>query len=143
MDETAPAFGDRLRGVFHLLEEGCVPRQIDSALTAAGWNEGPLARLDTIGIDVFRARWMAPGGISWSAIPDRLLAMGRVGRRSQAGFYLYTAAVSSALRDPEIEAMIVAHSAEIGVARREITAAEIVRRCGDTADTATLHGMTA
>lgn len=129
MDETAAAFADVLHEVFSLLEQGCVPRQIDRALIAAGWKEGPFSILDTMGLDLFRARWMVPAdGRRWSAIPDLVLAMGRLGRKTGAGFYLYTKDFNAGLRDPEIEAMIVAHSKTIGTARREIGSAEIAAR---------------
>ena len=55
--------------------------------------------------------------------------MGRYGQKTNAGYYLYTPEARQGLRDPEIEALIVAHSATIGLARREIAPAEIVERC--------------
>ncbi len=120
-------FGELMREVFLLLEQGCVPRQVDAAMVAGGFDAGPLARLDDIGIDLFQACWM--NGPGWSAIPGLVVAMGRLGRRTGAGFYLYTPHVSFGLRDPEIEAMIVAHSADIGVVRHEIGPFEIMERC--------------
>ncbi len=126
--QTPAAIGDRIfteyfRQAHFLLEEGCVPRQIDNALQAWGWTMGPFQALDLAGSDAGRAD--CPG----STIPDRLRDMGRHGRKTGAGYYLYIQQAPQGLRDPEIEAMIVAHSATIGLARREIFPAEIVERC--------------
>lgn len=70
--------------------------QIDSAITAAGYPMGPLALMDLVGIDVnyavAQALWQAFDGavrFAPSPIQQRLLAVGRIGRKSGEGFYRY------------------------------------------------------
>lgn len=78
----------------HLLNEGVAIDAIDQALTQFGFPVGPFALLDEVGIDVvskvgpilyeaFGER-MKPAGVA-----DKLLADGRLGRKSKRGFYRY------------------------------------------------------
>ncbi|HEU5275442.1 MAG TPA: 3-hydroxyacyl-CoA dehydrogenase family protein, partial [Xanthobacteraceae bacterium] len=75
--------------------------------------------------------------ISWSMrksqglraeIADRLCEMGRFGQKTRRGFYLYGEGSRTPLPDPEVEQLIVATSARLGIARRRIGADEIVER---------------
>ena len=126
-------FEEYLRQAYFLLEEGCVPRQIDDALQAWGWAMGPFRVIDLAGGDIGwnlrQRRAIEQPDRPYSKIPDRICEMGRYGQKTNAGYYLYTSEARQGLRDPEIEALIVAHSATIGLARREIAPAEIVERC--------------
>ncbi len=135
---TQDTIGDRifeeyLRQVYFLLEEGSVPRQIDDAMQAWGWAMGPLRAVDLaggeIGWNIRKRRAIEQPHRPYSKIPDLICEMGRFGQKTNAGFYLYTPQARQGLRDPEIEAMIVAYSATIGLRRREIGPAEIVERC--------------
>ena len=80
-----------LREAMHLLEEGYALRDIDGAMRDFGMPMGPFEVVDEVGIDV--AHKVA--GILAQAFPDRmepspalekLLAAGRLGRKSGAGF---------------------------------------------------------
>ena len=126
-------FEEYLRQVYFLLDEGSVPRQIDNAMQAYGWAMGPLRIMDLAGGDIGwntrQRRAVEQPDRPYSKIPDFIYEMGRLGQKTNAGYYLYTPAAREGLRDPEIEAMIVAHSPTIGLRRREIGAAEIVERC--------------
>ncbi len=126
-------FEEYLRQAYFLLEEGCVPRQIDDAMQAWGWAMGPLRVMDLaggdIGWNIRKRRAIEQPDRPYSRIPDLICEMGRFGQKTNAGYYLYTPQARQGLRDPEIEAMIVAHSATIGLRRREIGPAEIVERC--------------
>ena len=135
---TQDTIGDRifeeyLRQVFFLLEEGCVPRQIDDAMQAWGWAMGPLRAMDQaggeIGWNIRKRRAVEQPDRPYSKIPDLICEMGRFGQKTNAGYYLYTPQARQGLRDPEIEALIVAHSPTIGLRRREIGPGEIVERC--------------
>jgi 3-hydroxyacyl-CoA dehydrogenase len=125
-------FEEELRQAYYLLEEGCVPRQIDDAMQAFGWAMGPLRVMDLaggdIGWNIRKRRAIEQPDRPYSAIPDMICEMGRYGQKTGAGYYLYTKEARQGLRDPEIEAMIVAHSRTLGLERREIGAAEIVER---------------
>jgi 3-hydroxyacyl-CoA dehydrogenase len=130
--DTNRIFEEELRQAYYLLEEGCVPRQIDDAMQAFGCAMGPLRVMDLVGGDIARnirqRRAIEQPDRPCSAIPDMICAMGRYGQKTKAGYYLYIKEAPRGLRDPEIEAMIVAHSRTLGVERREIGPAEIVER---------------
>jgi 3-hydroxyacyl-CoA dehydrogenase len=61
-------------------------------------------------------------------IADRLCEMGRFGQKTRRGFYLYGEGSRTPMPDPEVEQLIVATSARLGIARRPIDADEIVER---------------
>ena len=69
---------------------------IDTAMRAAGFPMGPFELMDLSGLDVnlaaARAIWEGlgrPDRLRPSAIQDRLIAEGRLGRKTGAGFYAY------------------------------------------------------
>jgi 3-hydroxyacyl-CoA dehydrogenase len=121
-DIGSRVFGECFRQACFLLEEGCVPRQIDTALQQWGWAMGPFRAMD-LGADLGQPDRLI------SQLPDMVRAKGRRGQQNGAGWYLYMPQARNGLRDPEIEAMVVAHSVTIGVPRREIFLEEIVERC--------------
>jgi len=78
----------------HLLAEGVSPELIDAAATSYGMPMGPVRLLDEIGLDVaskvahvmeeaYGARMAGP------SFSSELVAQGRLGRKSGAGFYRY------------------------------------------------------
>jgi 3-hydroxybutyryl-CoA dehydrogenase len=81
-----------------LLESGAASLEaIDGALRAAGFPLGPFELMDLTGIDVTlaaaRGVWAGlghPEHLRPSAIQERLVAEGRLGRKTGAGFYEYT-----------------------------------------------------
>jgi 3-hydroxyacyl-CoA dehydrogenase len=54
--------------------------------------------------------------------------MGRLGQRAGKGWYAYEEGSRKPVRDPEVEALIEAYSAEQGIARRSFTEEEISSR---------------
>jgi 3-hydroxyacyl-CoA dehydrogenase/enoyl-CoA hydratase/3-hydroxybutyryl-CoA epimerase len=77
-----------------LLEEGAAVDAIDRAMTAFGFPVGPLTLLDEVGIDVGAkvAKVMHQHlGERMAAAPamEKVLADGRLGRKSRKGFYTY------------------------------------------------------
>lgn len=125
-------FEEYLRQAWFLLEEGALPQQIDSALEAFGMAMGPCRVMDLAGQDIGwnirKRRAVEQPDRPYSQVPDRICELGRFGQKAGAGFYLYADGRTPQV-DPEIEALIVAESARIGIARREIDDAEIVQRC--------------
>ncbi len=125
-------FEEYLRQAYYLLEEGALPAQIDGALERWGMAMGPLRVMDLVGQDIGwsirKRRTIDQPDRPYSTIPDRICEMGRFGQKSGAGFYRY-ADGRTATPDPEIDALIIAHSAANGIVRRAIDDVEIVDRC--------------
>ena len=116
-----------------LLMDGCTPSQVDSALEKFGMAMGPLAMGDLAGLDVgYKARQGRtdlPDDPKLYRIGTLLVEMGRYGQKTGSGFYQYDAETRARVADPEVEAMIKAEAAKIGVAQRDISDEEILQRC--------------
>jgi 3-hydroxyacyl-CoA dehydrogenase len=116
----------RSAGAERLLVEGALPRDVDAAMVAFGFPMGPFAAADLAGLDISWRMRKAQG--LTAEIADALCEAGRFGQKTGAGFYRYEAGARTPLPDPEVERIIVAASARLGLARRPIAAAEIVER---------------
>ena len=116
-----------------LMLEGASPSQIDTALERFGMAMGPNAVGDLAGLDVGyrvrRERKDLPDDPRYYRVADLLFEAGRLGQKAGRGAYLYPAGARQRVRDPEVEAMIAAEAARLGVARRLIGDEEIVKRC--------------
>ncbi len=115
----------------YLLEEGAMPEQIDRVAQEFGFPMGPLAVRDLAGLDVaalVRAARapLLPKEERTSQILERLVAMGRVGQKSGAGFYRYEGRKQSF--DPQVMEVIAQVAAEAGVQRRQVADEEIMPR---------------
>ena len=125
-------FEEYLRQAWFLLEEGALPAQIDQALEAWGMAMGPCRTMDLAGQDIGwsirKRRAIEQPDRPYSRVPDLICERGWFGQKTGRGFYLYADGRNPTV-DPEVEAIIVAHSAEIGLARRAIPDEEIVSRC--------------
>lgn len=125
-------FEEYLRQAWFLLEEGALPRQIDNALESWGMAMGPCRTMDLAGQDIGWAirkrRAVEQPHRPYSKVVDRICELGRFGQKTGKGFYLYPDG-RTARPDPEIDKLIVSHSAQIGLERRLIDDAEIVDRC--------------
>ena len=115
-----------------LLEEGCLPEQVDKAVEKFGFAMGPFRMGDLAGNDIGWAirkrRYVEKPEISYSKTADLLCEMGRYGQKTGAGWYDYKAGDRKAYPNADVNAMIVQHSADIGVERRKISDQEIVER---------------
>jgi 3-hydroxyacyl-CoA dehydrogenase len=115
-----------------LLEEGCLPEQVDKAVEKFGFAMGPFRMGDLAGNDIGwfirKRRYIESPDISYSKTADLLCEMGRYGQKTGAGWYDYKAGDRKPYPSELVNAMVVAHSAEINVARREISDVEIVER---------------
>jgi len=116
-----------------LLQEGCLPQQVDGALERWGMAMGPCRMSDLAGTDVsgyIRKRQYAEN--PWaprSKIADRLVELGRFGQKTGAGYYRYVAGSREALADADVERLIIDISRAAGFTRREVSDDEIVKRC--------------
>src|SRR5204863_6364387 len=111
-----------------LLEEGASPRAIDKAATDFGMPMGPITLQDLVGLDTS----LYAGRVVNTAFADRakptrildeLVAAGRLGQKSGAGFYSY-AKGSRGADDPALEAILK----KIRTGQRTIGAEEITDR---------------
>ncbi|MFE3837196.1 3-hydroxyacyl-CoA dehydrogenase NAD-binding domain-containing protein [Pseudogemmobacter sonorensis] len=109
-----------------MLLEGATPSQNDAALTAFGFPMGQHAMMDLSGLDV-EWRIRQPRG-EVRPVSDALVAMGRHGQKSGAGFYRYAPGGREALADPEVEALCRRLGAELGHRPRGFTGAELLER---------------
>jgi 3-hydroxyacyl-CoA dehydrogenase len=122
----------RSREGMFLMEEGATPWQIDKVLYDFGFAMGPYQVADLAGIDVQyaarKARWDKLTDREHKAnIVDQLFEMGRYGQKTAKGYYTYDEK-RKATPDPEIEALIVRHSAARGITRRTVGNEEIQER---------------
>ena len=115
-----------------LLEEGCLPEQVDKAVEKFGFAMGPFRMGDLAGNDIGwyirKRRYVESPEITYSKTADLLCEMNRFGQKTSAGWYDYKAGDRKAYASQEVNDMIVKHSADIGVERRKISDQEIVER---------------
>jgi 3-hydroxyacyl-CoA dehydrogenase len=122
----------RSRECGFMLEEGALPQQIDKVLYDFGFPMGPFAVSDLAGLDIgWRNRKaffdrLTPREQANNLL-DKICERGRYGQKTGAGFYRYDDKRNPS-PDPEIERLIVEHSKERGIERREIGEQEILER---------------
>jgi 3-hydroxyacyl-CoA dehydrogenase/enoyl-CoA hydratase/3-hydroxybutyryl-CoA epimerase/3-hydroxyacyl-CoA dehydrogenase/enoyl-CoA hydratase/3-hydroxybutyryl-CoA epimerase/enoyl-CoA isomerase len=112
----------------HLLEEGADARVIDKAATAFGMPMGPITLYDVVGLDTA----LFAGRVMQAAFPDRsrlsrlledLVASGRLGQKSGAGFYRYPKGPRGE-NDPALAPILAKHRSNV----RSIDGTEITER---------------
>jgi len=112
-----------------LLEEGATPEQIDRVMEGFGFAMGPLAVRDLAGNDVgflIRKGRKLPADERCSPILERIVEAGRLGQKTNKGFYRYEG--RTRIVDPEVTALIENVSRELGIRRRTIPDEEILDR---------------
>ena len=115
-----------------LLLEGAYPHQVDAALQGFGFAMGPFRMYDVVGIDLeWRARELAGKGQDDPAVQvdNRLCGLGRFGQKARMGYYRYAEGSRQAEHDPEVDALVLQVSEQLGFVRREIGSEEILERC--------------
>ncbi|MGH7043747.1 MAG: 3-hydroxyacyl-CoA dehydrogenase family protein, partial [Acetobacteraceae bacterium] len=115
-----------------LLEEGCLPEQVDKAMVDFGYPMGPFAVGDLAGLDIGAAgrRRRAAANPNYRKLPiaDKLVELGRYGQKTGAGWYRYEKGDRTPHPDPDVARIIRETAAAIGVAQRSFTDQEILRR---------------
>jgi 3-hydroxyacyl-CoA dehydrogenase len=115
-----------------LLEEGCLPEQMDKAMEEFGFAMGPFRMGDLAGNDIGwyirKRRYAEHPDVVYSKTADLLCEMGRFGQKTGAGWYDYKPGDRTPYPSQRVNDMIVNHSREIGVERREVSDQEIVER---------------
>ncbi|MEI9985916.1 MAG: 3-hydroxyacyl-CoA dehydrogenase NAD-binding domain-containing protein [Aliidongia sp.] len=110
-----------------LLLEGAAPAEIDKAIFDFGFPMGPCAMGDLAGLDVgYRIRRGL--GVVEKNIADRLVEAGRMGQKTNAGYYHYEPGSRAPLPDPAVDALIDEVARERGINRRHIPGDEILER---------------
>lgn len=115
-----------------LLLEGAYPHQVDAALQGFGFAMGPFRMYDVVGIDLeWRARELAGKGQDDPAVQvdNRLCGLGRFGQKVRMGYYRYAEGSRQAEHDPEVDALVLQVSEQLGFTRRDIDPSEILERC--------------
>lgn len=115
-----------------LLEEGCLPEQVDKAIEKYGFAMGPFRMGDLAGVDVswaIRQRRIAERpDMEYSKIGDLLYEKGRYGQKTGGGWYDYKPGDRTPIPSLLVSEMIINYSKDIGVERRKISDQEIVER---------------
>ena len=130
--------GNRMLGGYSyqaslMVLEGAMPEQVDAALRNFGMPMGVLQMGDLAGLDVgYKSRKdrdpaSFDGRVSRSA--DLLVEMGRMGQKTQAGYYDYAPGDRTPRPSAVVADIIEKVSKEYGIARRKFTDEEIVERC--------------
>lgn len=115
-----------------LLLEGATPAQIDAAMEGWGMAMGPMSVLDMSGLDIsYKARRenpQQPDDPLFFRPADVLVEMGRLGRKTGAGFYRYGADSGEKREDPEVTEILRREAETLGVTQRAIEDGEIQER---------------
>jgi 3-hydroxyacyl-CoA dehydrogenase len=115
-----------------LLEEGALPEQIDKVMVDFGYPMGPFAVGDLAGLDVSAAgrerRALANPDYRKLPIADKLVAMGRYGQKTGAGWYRYEKGDRTPYPDPVVAQIIQDYGRDNGIGKQHFTDADILRR---------------
>ncbi len=114
----------------HLLEDGALPHQVDTAMKAYGFPIGIFEMQDLAGLDIgwaMRKQLTAAEkhNTRYVEIADKICEAKRFGRKTGSGFYKYEDG-KTAQRDEWIEQLILAESTRKGIVRCEFSRAEII-----------------
>ena len=139
--QTGNAFGfigNRIYNAYRkqcefMLEDGALPEEVDAALEDFGFAMGPFKVADLSGLDIaWRMRKAASATRDprerYVGILDALCEQGRLGRKTDAGYYTYTDGKIAKTTDAVVRQAIEAASASRGITRRTLTPEEIQRR---------------
>ena len=140
LSTNAPGFiGNRMLGGYtrqagEIILRGALPEQVDKVIVEFGFNMGPFAMNDLVGLDLgWRARKMAGTEDAdkplTAVVPDKLCELGRYGQKTGAGFYQYSEGSRQGQPDPAVASIIEETAAELGIERREIDDAEVLKLC--------------
>lgn len=119
-----------------MLLEGASPEQIDRVIFDFGLPMGPCAMGDLAGIDIGakvreerRLNGTLPADERFGLVADQLVAMGRFGQKTAAGYYRYEPGIRTPIPDPEVQMLIQREANRLGIKQRDISDDEILMRC--------------
>lgn len=109
----------------NLLLGGAIPWDVDAAMVAFGFSIGPFAAQDLTGLDcAFQERKLRPSNPRGFPISERMLEMGRLGKKAGVGWYRYPGG-GGAVEDPLLEDLITEESYFAKITRQSFTNDEI------------------
>jgi 3-hydroxyacyl-CoA dehydrogenase len=115
-----------------LLEEGCLPEQVDKVMVDFGYPMGPFAVGDLAGLDIGaegrKRRAAANPNYRKLPIADKLVELGRYGQKTGAGWYRYEKGDRTPHPDPDVAAIIKSVAAELNIPQQSFTDQDILRR---------------
>jgi 3-hydroxyacyl-CoA dehydrogenase len=121
-----------LRQAFFMLDEGCLPAQVDKAIEKFGFAMGPFRMSDLAGNDIGWAirkrRYVEKPHMRYSRAADLLCETGRFGQKTGAGWYDYVPGKRDALSSAAVTQMIEDQRKALGITPRKISDEEIVHR---------------
>lgn len=117
----------------HLVLDGASPYQVDQAVVALGFPMGPYQVGDLAGLDIAYAtrQRKAPTRDPRERVPifaDRLVELGRLGRKTGRGYYIYDEASPQGRPDPEMDGMLADIRTGLGITPRDFSTEEIQDR---------------
>ncbi len=115
-----------------LLDEGCMPAQVDQAIERFGFPMGPFRMSDMAGNDVLwyirKRRYVERPDIRYSKTADALCELGRFGQKTGAGWYDYKPGDRAAYPSPVVAEVIEKQRRESGIEPRKVSDEEIAER---------------
>lgn len=121
-----------VRQAYFLVEEGCTPHQVDQAIEGFGFAMGPFRMYDLAGNDIGWAirkrRYKDKPHMKYSKVADLICEQGRMGQKSNAGWYDYAPGQRGAVVSPLVERLIADFRKEKGITARSIDDSEICNR---------------
>jgi 3-hydroxyacyl-CoA dehydrogenase len=115
-----------------MVEEGALPEQVDKVMVDFGYPIGPFATADLSGLDIgYDSRQRRAQQIpNYRKMPiaDAIVEAGRLGQKTGAGWFRYEKGDRTPHPDPEVARIIKEKAVEMGVAQRNFTDEEILRR---------------
>lgn len=117
------------RACDHMLEDGALPWSIDAAMRDFGFPMGIYEMQDMAGLDIswaMRKRQAATRDPDerYVALADQICELGRFGRKTGRGWYLYDNGRPEP--DPEVETMVKAASEKRGIQRQSFLPEDII-----------------
>lgn len=114
-----------------MLEDGAWPEEIDAAITQFGMAMGPFSVADLSGLDIaWRMRKATPRkvGARYVDVLDKLCETGRLGRKTNAGYYDYVDGQKLHETSLLVRKIIEAASQRRGITRQSLNPEDIQRR---------------
>ena len=116
-----------------MLEDGAWPEEVDQAITGLGFAMGPFSVADLSGLDIAWRMRKAQAATRdprerYVPILDRLCEQGRLGRKTELGYYSYQNGVRNQVTDAVVRAVIENARSERGITPRTLDPVSIQRR---------------